>query len=205
RDLGGVVQRARRQPVRRPRDLADRLVGKLDQGLVEEDRLDVPETLPLDFDVLLSREALRRLLRKREEAGELPGVEVPLVEQLLGGLDDGGDDAGPADDVSRRADGAVTDVARDRADLERELRRAGERIAPLVHRRRAGVRGLAAPGDTRALDPERAEDDAERQVERLEHRALLDVQLEVGTRVLELRAGLERGAERDAVAADGLR
>ena len=72
---------------------------------------------------------------------------------------------------------------RDRPDLERELRRAGERVAALVHRRRAGVRRLAAPRDEVALDAERAEHDAERQVERLEHRALLDVQLEIRGRV----------------------
>src|SRR5436309_2345477 len=80
-------------------------------------------------------------------------VAVPLVEQLLGGLDDRGDDAGPADDVPRRADGTVADLARDRADLEGELRCAGQSVAPLVHRRRACVCGLAAPGDARALHP----------------------------------------------------
>ena len=85
--------------------------------------------------------------------------------------------------------------------VERELRRAGERVAALVHRRRAGVRGLAAPRDARALDAERAEHDAEREVQRLEHRALLDVQLEVGGRVRELRARLERAVEVDAVLA----
>ena len=74
----------------------------------------------------------------------------------------------------------------DPADLERELRGAGERIASPVHRRRAGVRGLAGPGDQVTLDPEGAEHHAQREVERLEHRPLLDVQLEVGGRVLEL-------------------
>ena len=55
--------------------------------------------------------------------------------------------------------------------------------------------------DARALDAERAEHDAERQVERLQHRALLDVQLEVGGGVLELRPRLERAVEVDAVLA----
>ena len=87
---------------------------------------------------------------------------------------------------------AVADPRGDLAQLERELGGAGERVAPLVHRRRAGVRRLAAPGDPVALDAERAEHRAERQVQRLEHRPLLDVQLEVGGRVLELRARLER-------------
>ena len=49
--------------------------------------------------------------------------------------------------------------------------------------------------------PNVPEHDAERQVQRLEHRSLLDVQLEVGGRALELRARLERPVELDAVRA----
>ena len=124
---------------------------------------------------------------------------MPLVEQLLGRLDDRGDDARLADDAARRAHRAVPHLGGDRAQLELELRRAGERVAALVHRRRAGVRRLAAPRDEMALDPERAEDDAERQIHRLEHRPLLDVQLEVRGGVRELRARLERAVEVDAV------
>ena len=59
RDLGGVVQRAAREPVRRARDLADRLVGEADQRLVEEDRLDLPDPLVLDLDVLLLARSAR--------------------------------------------------------------------------------------------------------------------------------------------------
>src|SRR6185437_13277185 len=70
---------------------------------------------------------------------------------------------------------------------------------PLVHRRRARVRGLASPGDPVALNAEGAEHDAERQAQRLQHRPLLDVQLEVGDRVLELRPRLGRAIEVDAV------
>ena len=136
--------------------------------------------------VLFRGEALGRLLRLREHRRELAGVEVALVEELLGGLDDRGDDPRPADDAAARADRAVAGLGCDPADVERELRGAGERVAPLVHRRRAGVRGLARPGDPVALDAEGAEHDAEREVHRLEHRPLLDVQLEVGGRVLEL-------------------
>ena len=63
------------------------------------------------------------------------------------------------------------------------------------------MRRLAAPGDPVALDAERAEHRAERQVERLEHGPLLDVQLQVGGRVLQLRARVERRVEVDAVLA----
>ena len=130
----------------------------------------------------------RRLLREPQQLRELVRVEVALVEQLLGRLDDRGDDPRLADDAAGRAHRAAADLRRDRPDLERELRRAGERVAPLVHRRRAGVRRLAAPRDLVALDAERPEHDAEREVHRLEHRPLLDVQLEIRGGVLELRA-----------------
>jgi hypothetical protein len=56
-----------------------------------------------------------------------------------------------------------------------------------------------------ALDAEGAEDDAERQVERLEHRALLDVELEVRGRALELPPRVERPLEVDAVGGERLR
>src|SRR5215218_7825446 len=176
-DLGRVVQRARREPVRLPRDRRDRLV----------------------------REPLRRLLRQREHPRELRRVEVTLVEQLLGGLDDRRHDPGPRHHAAGGADRAVADLARDVADVERELRGAGERVAAPVHRRRPGVRGLAAPRDPRALDAERPEHHPERQVQRLEHRPLLDVQLEVRPSVLELRARLERAVELHPVLAQRVR
>ena len=94
---------------------------------------------------------------------------------------------------------------RDRPDLQRELGRSGERVAALVHRRRARVRGLALPGDLVALDAERAEHDAEREVHGLEHRPLLDVELEIGDGVRELRAGLGRAVEIDAVRGERVR
>ena len=89
--------------------------------------------------------------------------------------------------------------AGDLADLERELRGGGEGVAPLVHRRRAGVRGLPAERDLVPLDPEGPEDDPERQAEGLEHRPLLDVELEIGAGGLELLPGVERPVEVDAV------
>src|SRR5919204_5363552 len=56
RDLGRIVERTARQPVRLACDLAHGLVRELDQLVVEEDRLDVPDPLPLDLDVLLLRD-----------------------------------------------------------------------------------------------------------------------------------------------------
>src|SRR4051794_18359562 len=105
---------------------------------------------------------------------------MALVEQLFRRLDDGRDDARPRDDAAGGANRALTDLGRDRTDLECELRGPRKSVAPLVHRRRARVRRLTAPGDLMALDSERAEDDPERKVQRLEHRPLLDVELQVG-------------------------
>src|SRR5205823_10336587 len=130
--------------VRAPADLAHGLVRELDQPRIERDRLDAPDPLPRDLDVLLAREPLARLTRERKQPRELAGVEVALVEQLLRPLDDRGDDPWPADDAARRADPAPSHLDRDRPDSEREPGRAGERVAPLVHRRRPGVGGLPA-------------------------------------------------------------
>jgi len=93
-------------------------------------------------------------------------------------------------------------MRRDRADLEGKPRCPRERIATLVIGCRAGVCRLTPERHARALDAEGAEHNPERDVHRLEHRPLLDVQLEIGARVLELRARVQRAVERDAVAAD---
>ena len=79
--------------------------------------------------VLLGGEPLGGRLRLVEHRGELARVEVALVEQLLGRLDDRGDDPRPADDAAARADRAVARLGGDPADVERELGGAGERVA----------------------------------------------------------------------------
>ena len=142
------------------------------------------------------REAASALL---EHLGELRRVEVTLIEETLGSLDDGRDDPRLRHDPAHRAHRPLPGPLGDLADREFELGCARERVAPLVHRRRAGVRRLAAERHLVALDAERAEHDSERQVHRLEHRPLLDVELEVGGRALELAARVERRVEVDAV------
>ena len=66
------------------------------------------------------------------------------------------------------------------------------------------MRGLAAERDLVPLDPEGAEDDAERQVERLEHRSLLDVELEVRGRAGKLGPRLGGRVEVDTVFPEGV-
>ena len=67
------------------------------------------------------------------------------------------------------------------------------------------MRGLAAEGDLVPFHAEGAEHDAEREVQRLEHRALLDVELEIGGGVFELVSGFEGGVEVDAMARERVR
>src|SRR6266566_7988434 len=131
---------------------SDRFVRERDQSVVEEDRLDVPDPPPLDVDVLVACALLRRTLRFVEHGYELRRIEMPLVEEALCRLDDRGDDARLGHDSAHRADGAVAGPLRDLPNLELQSRRACECDAPLVHGRRAGVRGLAAKGDLVTLD-----------------------------------------------------
>ena len=188
----------------RPVHLLDRLLGKADQRVVEEDRLDRPDALPGDVDRLLGGEALARRLRLAEHRRKPLCAQVALIEKLLRGLDDRGHDARLADDSARGADGASAGAPCDFTDLERELRRAGERVAALVHRRRAGMRRLSTPRDAMPLDTEGPEHDSEGKPEALEHRTLLDMQLEVGGGRVELLPRRERRVEIDAVSREGI-
>src|SRR4051812_161217 len=99
---------------------------------------------------------------------------MTLVERDVALPDDCRDDARPGNHIPDGADAAI--ALADLADFEREFGRRTERITPLVHGRRAGVRRLARKADGMALDPKRAEHNAERQVHALQHRPLLDVQ-----------------------------
>src|SRR5262245_4751296 len=80
RDLGRVMEWARRKAVRVARDLCDRLLAETDQRLVEEDRLDRPDPLPLDVDVLLRRETLAGCTGFREHRCKPLRAQVALVE-----------------------------------------------------------------------------------------------------------------------------
>jgi cob(I)alamin adenosyltransferase len=80
----------------------------------------------------------------------------------------------------------------DLPDLERELGSGAEGVSSLVHRGRAGVRRLTAERDLVAFHPERSQHDTQRQVECLQHRALLDVELEIGGCAVEAAARRER-------------
>ena len=178
----------------KPRSVSSNRIGSIDQMRSISTSI-----------VLLGGESPARVLRVGEHGGELAGVQMALVEELLGGLDDRRHDSRAAHDAAGRADRAVAGAGRDVADLERELRRPGERVAPLVHGGRACVGRLAAPRDAVPLDAEGSQYDPERQAERLEDGALLDVQLEVGGRRVELAPRLERSVEVDPVLGERVR
>ena len=132
RETSAASWAGRSGAVRRSRRLLHRLVGEVDE--LEQDRLDLPDPLPLDLEPLLLREALARLARQAVQLCELVHVEMAHVEQLLRRLDDRGDDTGLGDDAARHL--PVADLRGDLHQLERELGGAGERIAALIHRRR---------------------------------------------------------------------
>ena len=73
--------------------------------------------------------------------------------------------------------------------------RAGEGVAPRVHRRRARVRRWPCKL-TAWRSTQTSQYHAQRQVQRLEHRALLDVQLEVGSGVSNCARASARGRGR---------
>src|SRR6185312_307414 len=73
-----------------------------------------------------------------------------------------------------------------------------EGILAAIHRRAAGMRRLAVKGDGVPLNTERAEHRAERKIEIEQHRALLDVQLEIRGGVFEFHAAVFHLLEIDA-------
>ena len=155
-----------------PRDLAHGLVGELDQRLVEQDRLDRPDPLPLDLDVLLLREPPRRGLGVRAASTRARPASrwrwssrqtaVSTTDVTIPGFVTTEPIVHTAPSPVRFAISRISSSS---------LRRGGERVTALIHRRRAGVRGLAAERDLVALDAEGAEHDAERQVRALRARA----------------------------------
>jgi hypothetical protein len=75
-------------------------------------------------------------------------------------------------------------------DRRHEARRGDQRVAPPGHRKAAALHRLAAEAYGVALVSRRAGHGRERQVLALEDRALLDVELEVGTGARQATGGL---------------
>src|SRR5207247_1457944 len=88
--------------------------------------------------------------------------------------------------------------------LQRVIGRAQEGVAAALHRRGAGVIGLAVEDDTRAARADDGLHHADRDARLLEPRALLDVQLDVGGDAAGRRGGLGGAMRVEARAAHGL-
>jgi hypothetical protein len=192
------VKRPARQPVAGPGHLGDGGVREVDEGRVEGDRLDLPHALPRHRAALLLGDPRGVRLGGREHVGQHVRVEGALVERDLAGAVERGHDPGrDAHDPGRRAHvvagGGVV------AERERAARRRQERVTAQVHRAGPRVRVRAGEAHDVALHAERAQHRAEREVELLEHRPLLDVELQVGDRVAQARAGLAHPVELHAV------
>ena len=110
------------------------------------------------------------------------GVQVALVDQHVGAARDRGDDAGREVGPARGAHPAV--LAGDALERDDGPRGGDAGVGAAVHRRGAGVTGTAGEHRPPALDPEGAEHRAAGQALGLQHRPLLDVQLEVGRQAL---------------------
>ena len=189
--LDGVVQRPRWQTRRVAGRLLHRLGAQIDEPRIEPAGIDAPHVPPLHADAVGRGGARRRVARVGQGLPQRVGFERPLIEGDLahaghGGHDrrlhrHGADGAHHAGVGSRVAPG-------DLAAGERRLGGGEERIAAHRDRRRARVRGLADEAQDVALDTVGADDRAGRSAHRLEHRPLLDVQLEVGARAAAGRA-----------------
>ena len=162
----------------RPRSAAARLecvAHALGRGrrLAAADRLDRhPEP------VRLPRRQRPRAERALERL-ELPPVERAALETQRGTTGNDVERAGLDRDVTDRGDAAGIVAGHDLPDLEHEGRRPDCGIAAGVHRRRPRMARLALEDDGeggRAGDPG---DDPDLRTRPLEHRALLDVKLQV--------------------------
>ena len=202
RHLRRVVQCAARHPMRRSNRLAHGLLGELDQLRMERPRRDAPLQLPLHLAALFLGDAPAGLHGVGEHRLQRLVVEVALVDHQLADRRHRGHDASGRRDRADRRD--TPRRLGDAPSLEHEARRRGHGVAPHVHRRRSDVGALAAEADDVALDAVRAEYDRQGQVEALEHRALLDVQLQVGGGSRRAAGRVSRLLEVDAVLGEHL-
>ena len=192
------MERAAGQLPVRARGLAAGLARRRDQARVERDRLDPPHRLRFELASALRRHRLGRGAgSRRASSASSSGLGVPQVDEQLGltrrprsGSRAAGQRAG-----GRHAGVAACDLLHPQSQLGRG--KAG--VAAAVHRRRPGVRGLAAEPEAVALDPGAAADRGGPQALRLEHRPLLDVQLEVGGEPPLAARRLRREIQIDAV------
>ena len=132
---------------------------------------------------------------------------MALVEGEAAFFDDAGGEPGLGRARADRANAAV--ALGDAINLRTHFRRGQKRIAPFVHRRAAGMRGLAVKSDRVTFDAECSDHRRQWPIQVEQHRTLFDVQFEIGRGIVEFFAAIfhllevdsvrfERGGKRDA-------
>src|SRR5581483_2466419 len=184
RDLHRVVPRAGRHDLVGDLFLLTDVADHADQAGVEVDRLLGADRQDVDLHVALGGDLLRApldgtgdaVLRFAGDATDIDG-ELDLAGNRI---DDAGIDLDRADGADDAAFVHRRVLARRLLDVGDKIGGGRERVLAHVHRRRARVVGLS--GEDYA-QPRRRGDrghDADLLAFRFEHRALLDVQLEIG-------------------------
>src|SRR5208282_455138 len=162
-DFGGVVQRAARQAVNFAAGFADGFVAQQNEFIVERARGDLPEPFPGNFHAALLRKCFAGIFRLLQHFCQRGGVEMTLIQRDAALGDHAGDNAGfgcaRADGANaaivarasrpfvgfgtHRRDACATTAFGDAIDFRAHFRGGKEGILAAVHRRAAGVRGLA--------------------------------------------------------------
>ena len=142
------------------------------------DRIETGERPACDLDAFTALELRTEVGQRGLGVGEHRGVGVPQVDgdhRLPGNhVDEVGVEIEATDGGDLRPADLVREAPQERDDLGRRV----PGVATHRHRRRAGVVGLTDDRQLLPRDALHALDDADRHSPRLEHRALLDVQLD---------------------------
>ena len=119
---------------------------------------------------------------------------MALIQSDAAFFDDARDDAGFG---RAGADGAnaVAAALGDFVNLGTHFRGGEKGVFAAVHRRAAGMRGLAVKRDRVAFDAKSSEHRAERQIQIQKHRALLDVQFQIRGGIFQFLAGIFHALE----------
>jgi hypothetical protein len=178
------------------------LPSRLDQALVEGDGLDGEDAGLLERAVVGGRGLAGGAAGLGQHLGQVLGLGVAQVDHELGFPGNGGGDVGLLAQDAGRAHAAV--APGDLLDGQRGGGGGQAGVAAQVHRCGAGVGGLAGEAEAVALVADRPAHRGDGDALGLQHRALLDVELQVGAQPLAASLRLADAVEVDAVLGDHL-
>jgi len=156
--------------------------AKVDQLRIEQDRLDLPQTLPGDAHIAFARKSLAGFTRFLEHSSQSVSIKVPLIERDPAFLNDAGDNAGFRRAGADRANASIATFG-DAINFRTHFRGRQESVPAAIHGCTARMRGLAAKSDCVPLNTERAENSTEWQAKIKQDRPLFDVEFEVSGRI----------------------